>query len=436
MSRRSISIKEKGDRASPFFFSLCFAHVSPEKNRQEEMKMKRIEGKKNTAICYAVNLEQSAEEQIRRMCDSAMSEGSRIRIMPDAHAGKGCTIGTTMTIAGRAVPDVAGVDIGCGMFCTELRETDIDLERIDEACHIIPSGTDVWDERRWPFDFSKLRCHDALKNIDRLERSMGTLGGGNHFIEVDRGNDGTFYLVIHSGSRNLGVQVAEYYQRLAVDHIRGRDTLPEKRKALIEEYRAEGREKEIQSALKALSHEDRNLQIPDDLCYLEEPLLDDYLHDVVICQKFASESRERMAEVILSHAGLTAEGSFHTVHNYIDADEMILRKGAVSARKGEILLIPINARDGAILARGKGNPEWNFSAPHGAGRVMSRGEARRMLSVDEYRKEMQDVYSTSIGEGTIDESPMAYRPIGEIIDVIRDSAEVIEVIKPVFSFKA
>lgn len=400
------------------------------------MKMKRIEGKKNTAICYAVNLEQSAEEQIRRMCDSAMSEGSRIRIMPDAHAGKGCTIGTTMTIAGRAVPNIVGVDIGCGMFCTELRETDINLERIDEACHIIPSGTDVWDEGRWPFDFSKLRCHDALKNIDRLERSMGTLGGGNHFIEVDRGHDGTFYLVIHSGSRNLGVQIAEYYQHLAVDHIRGRDTLPEKRKALIEEYRAEGREKEIQSALKALSHEDRNLQIPDDLCYLEGQLLDDYLHDVVICQKFARESRERMAEVILSHAGLTAEGSFHTVHNYIDADEMILRKGAVSARKGEILLIPINARDGAILARGKGNPEWNFSAPHGAGRVMSRGEARRMLSVDEYRKEMQDVYSTSIGEGTIDESPMAYRPIGEIIDVIRDSAEVIEVIKPVFSFKA
>jgi RNA-splicing ligase RtcB len=398
--------------------------------------MKQIKGKKNTAICYAVNLEPSAEEQIRRMCDSAMSEGSRIRIMPDAHAGKGCTIGTTMTITDKVVPCIVGVDLSCGMFCTKLKETDIDLKRIDEACHIVPSGTDVWNEKKWPFDFSKLRCYDALRNVERLEKSLGTLGGGNHFIEIDKGHDGTFYLVIHSGSRNLGTQVAEHYQRLAIDHIRERDTLPEKKKALIKRYKAEGREKEIQNALETLAHEDKNLHIPDDLCYLEGELLDDYLHDVVICQAFARESRERMAEVILSHAGLTAEKSFHTVHNYIDADEMILRKGAVSAKKGEIILIPINARDGAILAKGKGNPEWNFSAPHGAGRVMSRNEARKTLSVDEYEKEMKDVYSTSINQETIDESPMAYRPIEEIIDVIRDSADIIEVIKPVFSFKA
>jgi RNA-splicing ligase RtcB len=356
--------------------------------------------------------------------------------MPDAHAGKGCTIGTTMTITDKVVPDIVGVDLSCGMFCTKLKETDIDLKRIDEACHIVPSGTDVWNEIKWPFDFSKLRCYDVLRNIERLEKSLGTLGGGNHFIEIDKGHDGTFYLVIHSGSRNLGTQVAEHYQRLAIDHIRERDTLPEKKKALIEKYKAEGREKEIQNALETLSHEDKNLHIPDDLCYLEGPLLDDYLHDVVICQAFARESREKMAEVILSHAGLTAEKSFHTVHNYIDTNEMILRKGAVSAKKNELILIPINARDGAILARGKGNPEWNFSAPHGAGRVMSRNEARKTLSVDEYQKEMKDVYSTSISQETIDESPMAYRPIKEIIDAIRDSADIIEVIKPVFSFKA
>jgi RNA-splicing ligase RtcB len=398
--------------------------------------MLQIKGKVNTAICFARVIEDEAVEQIRRMCDTEMTRGSQIRIMPDVHAGKGCTIGTTMTITDKVVPNVVGVDIGCGMYTVKLGKVDIDFEKVDEACHIIPSGFDTWEGVKWPFDLTELRCYRELRDAKRLNRSLGTLGGGNHFIEIDKGHDGTLYLVIHSGSRNLGTQVAEHYQKLAIDHIRERDTLPEKKKALIRRYKEEGREREIQNALETLSHEDKNLHIPDDLCYLEGSLLDDYLHDVVICQAFARESREKMAEVILSHAGLTAETSFHTVHNYIDADEMILRKGAVSAKKGEIILIPINARDGAILARGKGNPEWNFSAPHGAGRVMSRNEARKTLSVDEYEKEMKDVYSTSINQETIDESPMAYRPIEEIIDVIRDSADIIEVIKPVFSFKA
>lgn len=398
--------------------------------------MLEIKGKVNTAICYAKVIEDEAIEQIRRMCDYPMTDGSRIRIMPDVHAGKGCTIGTTMTIIDKAVPNVVGVDIGCGMYTVRLAEREIDLERLDEAAHFIPSGMNVWDGRQERFDLTELRCYRALKDAKRLERSLGTLGGGNHFIEVDQAADGTKYLVIHSGSRNLGKQVAEYYQRLAVDLNKGKEEYFARRDALIAEYKAAGRRTEIQQALKELHWSSHEATIPEDLCFVYGQYLEDYLFDVEICQRFARRNREKMAEILLSRSGLTAEDAFHTIHNYIDTEEMILRKGAIAAHKGERVLIPINMRDGSVLAVGKGNPEWNFSAPHGAGRIMSRTAARANLDMEEYRREMAGVYTTSVNEATIDEAPMAYKSLEDIIGVISESVDIIEVLKPIYNFKA
>ena len=398
--------------------------------------MLEIKGKVNTAICYAKVIEDEAIEQIRRMCDYPMTDGSRIRIMPDVHAGKGCTIGTTMTIIDKAVPNVVGVDIGCGMYTVRLAEREIDLERLDEAAHFIPSGMNVWDGRQERFDLTELRCYRALKDAKRLERSLGTLGGGNHFIEVDQAADGTKYLVIHSGSRNLGKQVAEYYQRLAVDLNKGKEEYFARRDDLIAEYKAAGRRTEIQQALKELHWSSHEATIPEDLCFVYGQYLEDYLFDVEICQRFARRNREKMAEILLSRSGLTAEDAFHTIHNYIDTEEMILRKGAIAAHKGERVLIPINMRDGSVLAVGKGNPEWNFSAPHGAGRIMSRTAARANLDMEEYRREMAGVYTTSVNETTIDEAPMAYKSLEDIIGVISESVDIIEVLKPIYNFKA
>ena len=298
--------------------------------------MFEIKGKINTAICYAKVVEEEAIEQIRRMCDYPMTQGSRIRIMPDVHAGAGCTIGTTMTI-------------------------------IDKA---VPNGKNVWEGRSERFDLEELRCYRELKDTKRLERSLGTLGGGNHFIEIDETGDGTKYLVIHSGSRNLGKQVAEFYQKLAVKLDKGYDDYLTKRDELIHTYKEQGRKKEIQKALTALHFEmvESGSGIPDDLCYLTGRYLDDYLHDVEICQRFARRNREKMAEILLERTGMTGCDAFHTIHNYIDTDEMILRKGAIAAHAGEKVLIPINMRDGSVLAVGKGNPEWNYSAtPHPTG---------------------------------------------------------------------
>jgi RNA-splicing ligase RtcB len=400
--------------------------------------MLEIRGKMNTAVCYAKVVEDEAIEQIRRMCDYPMTEGSQIRIMPDVHAGKGCTIGTTMTIEGRAVPNVVGVDIGCGMYTVRLAEKEIDFEKLDEAAHFIPSGYHVWDGRLERFDLTGLRCYRQLRDTVRLGRSLGTLGGGNHFIEVDRAADGTNYLVIHSGSRNLGKQVAELYQQLAVDLNRGIGSYLEKRDEIIRTYKAEGRRSEIQAALAQLKWDRENEEpsVPADLCWLEGKYLDDYLHDVEICQAFARRNREKMAEILLTRANLTAVEAFHTIHNYIDTEEMILRKGAIAAHAGEKVLIPINMRDGSVLAVGKGNPEWNYSAPHGAGRIMSRTTAKNTLSMEEYRETMKGVYTTSVNERTLDEAPMAYKALGDIIDVIRDAVDVIDVLKPVYNFKA
>ena len=398
--------------------------------------MFEIKGKVNTALCYAKVVEDEAIEQIRRMCDYEITAGSRIRIMPDVHAGKGCTIGTTMTITDKAVPNVVGVDIGCGIYTVKLGRVDIDMERLDEAAHYIPSGMSVWEGRRERFDLTGLQCYRGLRDARRLERSQGTLGGGNHFIEVDEAADGTRYLVIHSGSRNLGKQVAEYYQRLAIDLNKGKEEYFARRDALIAEYKAAGRRTEIQAALQALHWSNREATIPEDLCFVYGQYLEDYLHDVEICQAFARRSRELMAEILLQRTGLAALDAFHTVHNYIDTDERILRKGAIAAHKGELVLIPINMRDGSVLAVGKGNPEWNCSAPHGAGRIMSRTAAREKLDLEEYRREMAGVYTTSVSEATIDEAPMAYKSLEDIIDVIRESVDVIEVLKPIYNFKA
>ena len=400
--------------------------------------MFEIKGKINTAVCYATVVEEEAIEQIRRMCDYEFTAGSRIRIMPDVHAGAGYTIGTTMTVIDKAVPNIVGVDIGCGMYTVCLGKQDVDFEKLDEAAHFIPSGMNVWEERQERFDLTDLRCYRELTDTKRLERSLGTLGGGNHFIEVDEAADGTKYLVIHSGSRNLGKQAAELYQQLAVDLAKGKEAYFTARDELIREYKEAGRRNEIEAALKAMKKEyaEKEAAIPEDLCFLYGTFLEDYLHDVEICQRFARRNREMMAEILLSRAGLAAGEAFHTIHNYIDTDEMILRKGAIAAHAGEKVLIPINMRDGSVIAIGRGNPEWNYSAPHGAGRLMSRRAARENLSLEDYQKTMEGIYTTSVNASTLDEAPMAYKSLGDIIDVIRDSVDVIEVMKPVYNFKA
>lgn len=349
--------------------------------------MLEIKGKVNTAICYAKVIEEDAIEQIRTMCDYELTKDSKIRIMPDVHAGAGCTIGTTMTVIDKACPNVVGVDIGCGMYTVKLKEKELDFEKIDEVCHYIPSGKNVWEGREERFDLEQLRCRRNLNNTKRLERSLGTLGGGNHFIEIDQ---------------------------------------------------AAGRGKEIQHTLKELkkSYKTKVLSVPEDLCWLYGRFLEDYLHDVEICQAFARRNRERMAEIILEKTGMSTEESFHTIHNYIDTEEMILRKGAIAARKGEKVLIPVNMRDGSILAIGKGNKEWNDSAPHGAGRLMSRTRAKEQLDMETYKEVMKEVYTTSVNEQTLDEAPMAYKSLEDIIDVVSESVDVVEVMKPVFNFKA
>ncbi len=398
--------------------------------------MFEIKGKVNTALCYAKVVEQDAIDQIKRMCDYEFTEGSRIRIMPDVHAGKGCTIGTTMTITDKAVPNIVGVDIGCGMYTVNLGKGKIDFEKLDEAAHFVPSGFNIWEGRQEKFDLEQLRCYRSLKNTKWLERSLGTLGGGNHFIEVDEAQDGTKYLVIHTGSRNLGKQVADLYQQLAIDLNKGKETYFQEREEIIRTFKEQGRRSEIQAALQAISWAQREATMPEDLCYLYGTYFEDYMHDVAICQQFATRNREKIAEVLLERTGMQGVDGFHTVHNYIDMEEKILRKGAIAAHAGERVLIPINMRDGSVLAVGKGNPDWNYSAPHGAGRVMSRTTAKKSIQLEEYKAAMQGVYTTSVNEATLDEAPMAYKSLEDIIDVIKETVDVMDIMKPIYNFKA
>ena len=403
---------------------------------------------KNLKI-FTENIEQEAIDQINTLLDQPAFADCKVRIMPDVHAGAGCVIGFTANLGDKVIPNIVGVDIGCGMWTIELgyfdddfnlhNVTEIDYEKLDAAIRKhIPCGRNVHEGRKVRFDrIQDLRCYRDLKDTKRFERSIGTLGGGNHFIEIDEGADGKKYLVIHTGSRNLGKQVADYYQKLAVELMQGKDELYSKQERLIAEYKAQGRRNEIEAAIKELhrSFEAKQLDIPKDLCYLTGKYREDYLHDMRICQDFAKINRKCLGLTILDEMGWTKISNFETIHNYID-DENMIRKGAISAKAGEKVLIPINMRDGCIVGIGKGNEDWNCSAPHGAGRIMSRSKAREVVSLDAFKEAMDGIFTTSVGADTIDEAPMVYKPMDEIIENINDTVEILEIIKPVYNFKA
>ena len=400
--------------------------------------MININGEFNSAICYCDELEDSAAAQIKAVCDQPVFASAKIRIMPDVHYGMGCTIGTTMTITGKVVPGMVGVDIGCGMETAEIAAHDIDFEKLDKVIRRnIPSGRDVrknYHALNDEIDLTKLRCAARVK-IDRARRSIGTLGGGNHFIEVDRSDDGRLFVVVHSGSRHIGTEVAEYYQKEAWKTLSGnsKSQLDE----VIAQLKAEGRQKEIEQAMDRLKNDEMGkTSIPKDLAYLEGSLFNDYIYDMKIIQWFAVLNRYAMMDIILQNMGLTKLNGFTTIHNYIDTDAMILRKGAVSAKNGEMLLIPINMRDGSLICIGRGNADWNCSAPHGAGRIMSRNTAFRSLSMEEYKAEMQGIFTTCVNKNTLDESPMAYKSMEAIVEQISPTAEIIMRVKPVYNFKA
>lgn len=393
--------------------------------------MIEIKGRYNIAKVFTDNIEESAISQITELCNQEAFKDSKIRIMPDCHSGAGCTIGTTMTIQDKIVPNLVGVDIGCGMLCVELREKEINLIKLDEIINnYIPSGFNI---RETQHKFIKYINLDELKckpfiNLDRAKLSLGTLGGGNHFIEVNKGKSSNLYLVIHSGSRYLGKQVAEHYQNIAIKKLSNNN----ERENIINELKSQGREKEIQKALENF----KPLKIKKDLAYLQGEDFDNYIHDMKIVQEYAYINRQAIANDIIDSINLHGDGFFETVHNYIDIKNMILRKGSISAKEHEKVIIPINMRDGSIIAIGKGNEDWNFSAPHGAGRLFSRSSAKELISLDEFRESMKDIYSTSVNESTLDESPMAYKPIDEIINNIQETVKIIDIIKPIYNFKA
>ena len=379
---------------------------------------------------FAATVEDTARAQIDEMNECEAYKDCTVRIMPDCHAGKGCTIGTVIKIKDRIVPNTVGVDIGCGMMVCEIMDKDIDLERLDKVVNeFVPAGFNIHDEPvRISTELDDLVCIKAVKK-DYIQRSIGSLGGGNHFIEVNRAEDGKHYLVIHSGSRNLGVTVCDYYQKIAEKEC-GID--PKERQALIDRLKAEGRQREIPAEMKKLQPKVKDMT----LAYLEGQSFRDYLHDMEIAQRYAWINRQTIANIIADHMDWSIGFTFHTVHNYIDTLSMTLRKGAVSAVNGEVLIIPMNMRDGSLLCRAIGNPDWLYSAPHGAGRLMSRKQAFDTLKMEDFTATMSDVYSTSVCPETIDESPMAYKPMQEIIDAIGDTVEIIDIIKPVYNFKA
>lgn len=388
---------------------------------------------------FTENIEPEALNQIYTLIKQPAFSECKVRIMPDVHAGAGCVIGFTADLGDKVIPNIVGVDIGCGMLTVELGTIDIDFERLDTAIRKrVPSGRNVHEGRTVQFDLQALRCFRELKDTRRLERSIGTLGGGNHFIEVDIDEDGNKYLVIHTGSRNLGKQVAEYYQSLAVEIMQGKDELYEKQAQLIKEYKAQGRKKEIEKAIKELHRKFKPnpLGIPKELCYLTGKYREDYLHDMEICQRFAVLNRNAIASAIIDEMGWHSLGAFETIHNYIEFGSNIVRKGAISAKHGEKLLIPINMRDGCIIGVGKGNDDWNQSAPHGAGRIMSRSKAKETVSLEEFSQSMEGIYTTSVNTSTLDESPMVYKPMDEIVANIEDTVEILKIIKPIYNFKA
>ena len=389
---------------------------------------------------FTDSIEPEALNQIYTLIKQPAFADCKVRIMPDVHAGKGCVIGFTADLGDKVIPDIVGVDIGCGMLCCEIGKIDIDYAKLDSVIREhIPAGRAVRDEEINFPQLEDLHCKDQLRNIEWLKCSLGTLGGGNHFCEVDEDSDGMKYLVIHTGSRNLGKQVAEIYQQMAIDDMQGMNKLAEESKKLIAEYKAAGRQKDIQRGLAELKRkwQPDKLSIPKELCYLTGEHREMYLHDMKICQEFASKNRLEIAWEIFIRMGWAVDrDSFETIHNYIDHDTNIVRKGAISAKAGEKVLIPINMRDGCIIGVGKGNDDWNCSAPHGAGRVMSRSKAKENISLEEYQESMKGIYTTSVSQSTIDESPMAYKPMDEILEHIKDTVEIVKIIKPVYNFKA
>ncbi len=398
--------------------------------------MIEIKGTYTSAKVFTDTIEEVAIEQIKQLCDMAYTEGSKVRIMPDVHAGAGCTIGTTMTIADKIVPNLVGVDIGCGMETIRITNKHIELEKLDKLIYAkIPSGMNI---RETPhkyndeIDLTDLRCFKEIHE-HRAIHSIGTLGGGNHFIEADKDEEGNIYIVIHSGSRYLGNEVAKLYQEMGFNRLNGND----KRALdnLITEYKAAGREKEIQTAIKELKKQVLT-NIPYALAYVNEDLFEDYINDMQIVQRFATLNRKAMADEIIRGMKLDVVEQFTTIHNYIDIEHKILRKGAVSAMLGEKLLIPINMRDGSLICLGKGNEDWNCSAPHGAGRLMSRTQAKNTFTVSEFKKQMKDIYTTSVNKETLDECPMAYKDMTEIVKNIAPTADIFKIIKPIYNFKA
>ena len=399
---------------------------------------------------FTDDIEQEAVDQINLLLEQEPFKDCKVRIMPDVHAGTGCVIGFTADLGDKVIPNIVGVDIGCGMLCIELGNIDLDLEKIDKVINEnIPAGRNIREQKLMNFDkINDLYCLRELKETKKFNRAIGTLGGGNHFIEIDKDDENNKYLVIHTGSRNLGKQVADYYQNLAIELCSGKEEMFKRKKEIISSYKEQGRKTEIQKALKELEKEYKHLKpdIPNELCYLTGKYREMYLHDMKICQEYASLNRFYIALVILvNYFGLTyvpdmyppiMYKNFETVHNYISFEDNIVRKGAIRANKGERVIIPINMRDGSIIAVGKGNKDWNNSAPHGAGRLMSRRKAKETFKLEEFKKSMADIYSTSVLEETIDEAPFAYKPMQEIIDNIRDTVEIEKIIKPIYNFKA
>lgn len=389
---------------------------------------------------YTDEVEELARKQIAKLLAQPAFADAKVRIMPDVHAGKGCVIGFTADLGDKVIPNIVGVDIGCGMLTVALGKQKPDFAALDDILHRnIPSGMFVHREPVEAFDeLDSLHCLPLLEHVKRLRCSLGSLGGGNHFVEVDADSHGNHYLIIHSGSRNLGKQVCDLYQKMAIDRRSGIGNRGEQEAALIAELKEQGRQREIQSAVKALRTRWSELKpdTPADLCYLEGEGRDHYLHDMKICQNFALRNREVMADIIIRRLGLDVQDMFHTTHNYIDHESNIVRKGAISARAGEKLLIPINMRDGCIYGIGKGNDDWNQSAPHGAGRLMSRSQAFRELSMEEFREQMQGIYTTSVTQKTLDESPMAYKGMDAILKHIGPTVDVVDIFKPLYNFKA
>ena len=393
--------------------------------------MFELTGKYNTCKVFTDNTDNETISQLSLLLNQEFVKDLTIRIMSDCHAGKGCVIGTTMTLKDKVVPNLVGVDIGCGMLCVKLDEEAVDLPKLDEVIYsYIPAGFNIHDRA-----IAKSNADKILAPVDaeRAFQSLGTLGGGNHFIEIDKDENGCLYLVIHTGSRHLGIEVCDHYQDLAWKKIKN-NGIDKKVRETIEKLKSEGKQRDIENTVKILRMQAG--PIPKDLCYVEGEDFDNYIHDMKLAQEHARINRATIAEQILTHMGWQEKERFDTIHNYIDTEHMILRKGSISAREGEKVLIPMNMRDGSLICMGKGNPDWNYSAPHGAGRILSRGAAKEKITLEQYEESMKGIYTTCVNSSTIDESPFVYKPMDEIMENVKETVDVVNVIKPLYNFKA